>query len=473
MKIVIVGSGISGLAAAFSILQSDSNADLTILEAEQRVGGIISTRIENECVIEEGPDSFLTTKPWALELCRSLNLEDQILQTNESNRRAFIALDGELQPLPEGFMLLAPTKIYPFLDSKILSAGGKIKGLLEAFKPPVGEDIDETLKSFALRRFGQEMFEKIVQPMVGGIYTGDPEKLSALATVPQFVEMERKHGSIGRAILNKSLVKSSDSGARYSAFVTLKSGLQTLTDTLADSIGRDKIRLACRVQYMVQTGQRWKLKTNDGNEFDADIVVLATPAKASSSILQNVDRELSADFLSVEYSSSVVLNMLFNAENIGHPMDGFGFVVPELERRSIIACSFSSTKFKGRAPQNKVLMRVFLGGILHPELFDCSDGDLLQSALKDLRHYLKITSYPQKIWIKRWPSAMPQYNVGHLQLVKRMKERFAKHDRLIWTGSALTGVGIPDCVRAGLKAAERVQKWVETHKDSVAVVSTD
>ncbi len=470
MKIVIVGSGISGLAAAFSILKSDSSADLTILEADQRVGGIISTRMESGCVIEEGPDSFLTTKPWALDLCRSLNLEDQILQTNESNRRALIAIDGQLQPLPEGFMLLAPTRLYPFLESKILSVGGKIMGILEAFKPPLDCDTDETLKSFAVRRFGQEMFEKIVQPMVGGIYTGDPEKLSAPATVPQFVEMERTHGSIGRAILNKALSKSSDSGARYSAFVTLKSGLQVLTNALADSIGQDKIKLACRVQDMVRIGQRWKLQMSDGSDFDADVVVLATPASASSSILKSIDQELSLDLASVEHSSSAVLNMLFNAEDIGHPIDGFGFVVPELEHRSIIACSFSSTKFKGRAPQHKVLMRVFLGGILHPDVFAYSDGGLVQSALKDLRHYLKITSYPQEIWIKRWSNAMPQYNVGHLQLVKRIKERFARHDHLIWCGSALTGVGIPDCVRAGVEAAERVEKLTEAHVDSVAVV---
>lgn len=470
MKIVIVGGGISGLTAAFSILKSDARADVTVLESDQRVGGIISTRRESGCVIEEGPDSFLTTKPWALELCRSLNLEGQILQTNELNRRALIAINGQLQPLPEGFMLLAPTKIYPFLDSKILSASGKIMGILEVFKPSFSGNTDETLKDFAVRRFGQEMYDRIVQPMVGGIYTGDPEKLSALATVPQFVEMEREHGSIGRAFLSKSLIKTSDSGARYSAFVTLQSGLQTLTDALADAIGRDRIKLACRVQDIVQIGQRWKLKISDGTDFDSDIVVLATPARALSPILQSLDQDLSASLASVEHSSSAVLNILLNAEDIGHPMNGFGFVVPELERKSIIACSFSSTKFKGRAPQNKVLMRVFMGGMLHSDVYAFSDGDLLQSALKDLRCYLNITSYPQKIWIKRWHNAMPQYNVGHLELVKRIKDHFARHDRLVWSGSALTGVGIPDCVKAGFEAANRVQELIKVQTDPVTVI---
>ena len=459
MKIVIVGSGISGLAAAFSILRSDPTADLTILEAELRVGGIISTRFESGCVIEEGPDSFLTTKPWALELCQALKLEDQILQTNETNRRAFIARDGLLQPLPEGFMLLAPTKIYPFLDSNILSAHGKLMGIMEVFKSPSLDDADETLKNFAVRRFGQEMFDRIVQPMVGGIYTGDPERLSALATIPQFIEMERKHGSVGKAILKNHQIKSSDGGARYSAFVTLKSGLQTLVDALTNLIGSDRIQLGCRVQELSRDGQRWRLGTLDGRTIDADVVVLATPTGSLSSIIKSVDQTLSADLASVEHSSSVVLNMLFDASDIEHPMDGFGFVVPELERKSIIACSFSSIKYKGRAPQNKVLLRVFLGGALHPDVYDLSDGELVQAALNDLRTFLKITSFPNQIWIKRWPNAMPQYHVGHLQLVKQIKEQFVKHDGLVWAGSALSGVGIPDCVRAGFEASTMVEEF--------------
>lgn len=458
MKVVIVGSGISGLTAAFSILRADPTCQLTILEAEQRIGGTISTRVEDGCVIEEGPDSFLTAKPWALDLCKMLNLEDQILQTNDAYRRAFVALKDQLIPLPEGFMLLAPTKIYPFLDSKILSLKSKLTGALELFKPPAEGTADETLKDFAVRRFGLEMFERIIQPMVAGIYTGDPEKLSAPATIPQFVEMERTHGSVAKAFLTNTDAKTSDSGARYSAFITLKAGLKTLVDALVGAIGREKFELGCRVKDLSRSGRRWKVNTDGGTTLEADAVVLATSAKSLSFLLESTDAALSSDLARVEYSSCAILIMLFDASHIEHSLDGFGFVVPEVERKNIIACSFNSSKFAGRVPPNKVLLRVFLGGELHPEIFNLSDGELVKVALHDLKTYLKINHFPEKIWVKRWTKAMPQYTMGHLQLVQTIKKRFADHEGLVWTGSALSGVGIPDCVRSGFEAAVAVQQ---------------
>ncbi len=457
MKVVVVGGGISGLTAAFSLLKAEPDADVTILEATGRIGGVISTLFDQDCVIEEGPDSFLTSKPWAVSLCEELGLSDQLIATNDANRRAFIATDGRLQPLPEGFFLLAPTKIWPFIDSPILSMRGKIAAALEPFKAPIQRCQDETLKDFVVRRFGDELFERIAQPMVGGIYTGDSEKLSAAATLPQFVEMEQKYGSVTRGLLNNGRLNSKDSGARYSAFASINLGLQALVETLGDKIGRDKIQLNCGLRTISSSAARWKLVTCSGHSQEADVVVLAAPAKSVSGIISSLDSSLSANLASIEHTSSAILNLLFDRNDITHPLDGFGFVVPERERKSIIACSFSSTKFKGRAPANKVLMRVFLGGALHPEVFALSDGNLIKVALEDLRTYLGITSYPLKIWLKRWPNAMPQYHLGHLELVQEIKRRFLHHRGLIWAGSALTGVGIPDCVRAGFEAAQLVR----------------
>ncbi|RTL36252.1 MAG: protoporphyrinogen oxidase [Candidatus Melainabacteria bacterium] len=470
MKVVIVGSGISGLTTAFSLLRNNPDLDVKILEADNRIGGTISTRLESGCVIEEGPDSFLTTKPWALELCNLLNLQGQILQTNDANRRALIALNDELLPLPEGFMLLAPTKIYPFLDSKILSLNSKLNGAMEIFKAPAKDIGDETLKEFAVRRFGQEMFERIIQPMVAGIYTGDPDKLSAAATIPQFVEMEKNFGSVGKAFLNNAVSKSSDSGARYSAFITLKSGLQTLVEALTAAIGSERIELGCRVEKLTPADGKWKVNCSDGRHFDADAVVLAASARALSAIIRSTDDALAEALGRVEYSSCAVLNMLFDACHIGRALDGFGLVVPEIEKKKIIACSFASTKFAGRAPAGMALVRVFLGGELHPEIFALSDGDMIQAALHDLRTYLKISHFPRKIWIKRWTKAMPQYTVGHLALVERLKARFGQHQGLVWTGSALSGVGIPDCVRAGFDAAVSVQELTKNSQKSPALV---
>jgi len=246
-------------------------------------------------------------------------------------------------------------------------------------------------------------------------------------------------------------------GARYSAFATLKLGLYSLIEALSDNIGRNKIRLNTGLLTVSRADKRWNLALCNGETEVTDVVVLAAPAKSVSTIISSFDSILSTDLARIEHTSSAIINMLFDQKEIAHPLDGFGFVVPELERKSIIACSFSSTKFKGRAPSGKVLMRVFLGGALQPDVFALSDGDLIRVALEDLRTYLGISSYPEKIWIKRWANSMPQYHIGHLELVRQIKVRFSSHAGLIWAGSALTGVGIPDCIRSGFEAAESVR----------------
>jgi oxygen-dependent protoporphyrinogen oxidase len=222
---------------------------------------------------------------------------------------------------------------------------------------------------------------------------------------------------------------------------------------------------------------RWNITVDNSfnssgqrQDFDADIVVLSTPAKALSPIMQSTDASIAAALSKVQYSSSAVLNMLFDASDIDQTINGFGFVVPEIEKRSILACSFSSTKFAGRVPPNKVLLRVFVGGVLHPELFELSDGELIQTALHDLRAYMKISRYPNRVWIKRWTKAMPQYNLGHFELVQNLKRQFAAHEGLVWCGSALTGVGIPDCVRAGFESATAVQELIGKYPRSTVSV---
>lgn len=456
MKVVIVGSGISALATAFFLLKNNSNIEIQMLEATSRIGGVIGTTLEANCIIEEGPDSFLTTKPWAIDLCHELGLSDEIIGTNQTDRRAFVAYDGKLEPVPEGFVLLAPTKIWSLIDSPMLSIKGKIDAALEVFRPAYDSTEDETLKSFIVRRFGEEMFERIAQPMVGGIYTGDPAKLSASATLPQFVEMEHKYGSVTRGMLSNGHHNGKDSGARYSAFATLRTGMQTLVDKLVERIGASKIRLNASVRTISRVADRWKITTCSGDLIDADAIVLAAPAHKVSNIVSSFDSVLSSCLEKIEHASSAVINLLFDQEDLSHKLDGFGFVVPERERKSIIACSFSSNKFMGRAPRDKVLLRVFLGGTLHPEIYGLSDGDMIKVAVDDLRTYLSINRYPRKIWLRRWPMSMPQYNVGHLELVKDIKRKFAAHPGLIWAGSSLSGVGIPDCVRSGLEAAELI-----------------
>ncbi|HEY9677445.1 MAG TPA: protoporphyrinogen oxidase [Drouetiella sp.] len=456
MDIVVIGAGISGLASAHSLLKRFPSANLQVLEASGHCGGIISTLYEDGCIVEEGPDSFLSTKPWAVQLCNDLNLGGQIIQTNESNRKALVASSGEILPLPEGFFLLAPTKIWPFIDSKVLSLSGKLSAACEIFREKNVRVREETIKQFVTRRFGQELFDRIAQPMVGGIYTGDPDKLSAQATLPQFVEMERKYGSVIKGLMRERGKLTADSGARYSAFVSLRNGMQELVDSLVRSIGSERIITNCPVSRLEKSGSTWSVQTAEGKTIRADSVVLAVPAPALAKLLSGIDDELSTELKTVEYSSCAVLNLLFDESDITKPINGFGFVVPEIERKSLLACSFSSNKFVGRVPAGKVLMRAFMGGALHPDVFELSDGDLVRQTLTDLNAYLGITTYPQRVWIKRWGKSMPQYHIGHVDLVERIKSRFANLDGLVWAGSALQGVGIPDCVRSGIEAAQAV-----------------
>jgi oxygen-dependent protoporphyrinogen oxidase len=478
--VIVIGAGISGLVAAHSLLtrsdgQHGGKADssqagaqaslpaaegsrrLTILEGSDRIGGVIATSTESGYVVEHGPDSFLTTKPWAIDLCEKLGLSDQIIGTNSKNRRAFVAYNDRLEPLPAGFMLIAPSQLWSFLDSPVLSMDGKLRAVWEMFSGPDSGPTDESLKSFIVRRFGLELYERIAQPMVAGIYTGDPSQLSARATMPQFIELQRKYGSVIRGLMLNE--KRTEGGARYGAFATLRGGMADLTTRLTEKIGLERIRLKTRVRSLRRADGRWRLATDDGDEYSADAVIFAVPPHVVAQIVTGFDPALAQSLSRIESASSAIINLLFRKEQINHALDGFGFVVPEREQKSIIACSFSSVKFPGRAPKDKCLFRAFLGGALHPDIFALSDGDLLKVALRDLQTYLGLTAFPEEVWVKRWPGSMPQYKVGHLERVKEIKYAFAAHPGLIWSGNSLGGVGIPDCVKSGQDAATLVNHF--------------
>jgi len=462
VDVLVVGAGISGLVAAHTILcRSSANQlpRLTVLEASDRIGGVIATSTDSGYVVEHGPDSFLTTKPWALELCEKLDLGDQIIGTNSKHRRAFVAYNDALVPLPAGFMLMAPSQLWSFFDSPVLSIDAKLRVMWEMFSAAgaQADPTDESLKSFIVRRFGLELYERIAQPMVAGIYTGDPSQLSARATMPQFVELQRKYGSVIRGLMLNE--KRQDGGARYGAFATLRGGMADLTKRLTERIGLDRIHLRTPVRSLRAADNRWCLTTAQGQEYRADAVIFAVPPKIVAQIVCGLDPALAASLSRIESASSATINLLFQRDQINHPLDGFGFVVPEREQKSIIACSFSSVKFPGRAPKDKCLFRAFLGGALHPDVFALSDGDLLKVALRDLQTYLGLTSFPEEVWVKRWPESMPQYKVGHLEAVKEIKYAFAQHPGLIWSGNSLGGVGIPDCVKSGQDAAALVNHF--------------
>jgi oxygen-dependent protoporphyrinogen oxidase len=463
--VVIIGGGITGLAAAHRLLEktreSDAAIELTLLESSNRLGGIVQTTERDGFLLERGPDSFISEKPAALDLTKRLGLESRLIETNSQYRRSFVVSRGRLLPVPEGFHLLAPARFWPFFKSGIFSPAGKVRMALELLVPRAANGTDESLANFVRRRFGREALERMAQPMVGGIYTADPEKLSLRATMPRFLEMERQHGSLIRALRKQNSDASREtSGARYSLFLSFDRGMQVLTDELAQQVSNANVslRLNTAVTSVAresgESGDIWRLTTANGETLVADALCLALPAYTSAQLLANVDSKLAAALSAISYASSATINLAYRREDIPRPLDGFGFVVPFIEGRSLIACSFSSVKFAGRAPADHVLLRAFLGGALQPEALDRSDSELLAAVRKDLRDLLGVNKEPLFAEITRWKQSMPQYDLGHLERVNDIEERLTSLPGLTLAGNAFTGLGISDCIRTGEAAAE-------------------
>lgn len=481
-RVVIVGGGISGLAASHRLVELQSQdaaranrqrVELLLLEASSRLGGTVRTYRREGFLLEGGPDSFISEKPAALELAKRVGLAGRIIQTNERHRRSFVVRGGRLRPTPEGFQLLAPSRMLPFLTSGIFTWRGKARMAFDLFLPrrrgANGFD-DESLAAFVRRRFGREALERMAQPMVGGIYTADPEVLSLRATMPRFLEMERRHRSLILAMWRNARRTEAEarhvrgaSGARYSLFLSFDEGVQVLTRAVASRLPEGAVRLNTRVESLAPrpTGsegaqRRWLLKTSDGETIEADAVCLALPAYASARLLRDVDDELADELDAVPYASTATVNLAYRRADIPHPLDGFGFVVPFVERRATLACTFSSVKFAGRAPEGHALLRAFVGGALQPEMFDLDEDRMIGAVRRDLQDLLGVSAPPLLAHVERWPRSMAQYHVGHLARVERIRSRLRSMPTLALCGNAFEGAGLPDCVRAGESAMDAI-----------------
>ena len=451
-RIVIIGGGISGLAAAHRVLELNRAAHVTILEASGRLGGTIQTEHRDGFLLERGPDSFISEKPQAIALAKRLGLESQLIQTNEEYRRSFIVRKGRLRAVPEGFQLMAPSRMWPFITSDIFSLPGKMRMAADLFLPrnSTNGTTDESLASFVRRRLGQEALVRMAQPMVGGIYTADPETLSLRATLPRFLDMEQKHRSLILAMLRQGRAqKTGTSGARYSLFVSFERGMQVLVDAVTRI--RADFFLNTRVQRITYD-QGWKIYTDKEEQFEADAVCLAVPAYVAASLLS--DTRLAEKLRAIKYASTATINFGYRRAAIKHPLNGFGFVVPVVEKRSLIACTFSNVKFSGRAPDGQVLLRAFAGGALQPEIFALDETEMAKRVEADLRELLGISEEPLFVEVAKWERSMPQYEVGHLERVTEIERRAGEMPGLALAGNAYHGAGIPDCVRSGEAAAE-------------------
>lgn len=456
-RVAVIGGGISGLAAAHRLVElsraHDRRIDLRLLESSQRLGGVIATERSDGFVIEAGPDSFLSEKPAALRLCARLGLTDHLVSTREQFRRTSVVHGGRLHPLPDGFLLLAPTRFWPLVTTPLFSWPGKLRMALDLVLPRARDAGDESLTGFVTRRLGREALERVAQPLVGGIYTADPDLLSLAATMPRFLEMERTERSVILAMWRqqrRAAATNNGSGARWSLFLSFDSGLQCLVDRLAQELPEGVVSLGQPARVVERTATGWRV---DG-DLECDAVVLAVPAPAAARLVRAVDTALADELAAIPYASSATVTLAFRREDVPHPLDSFGFVVPHSERRALLAATFSSLKYAGRAPAEFVLIRVFVGGALRPELVELDDTELRKVIHRELADLLGVRAQPVLTRIARWPFSMPQYHVGHLDRLERIEARRAPLGGLYLTGNAYGGVGIPDCIRSGESAAE-------------------
>ena len=474
---IVVGAGLAGLIAAEALACPPSGrqaADVTLIDQAPRAGGVIGTVRRDGWLVECSADSFLATRPEGMALVLRLGLSDELLPIAPGVRRALIFRGGRTLPVPAGFRLLAPGRIDSIIGSELLSPAGKWRVLLERLIPPRARSTppveDESLESFAVRRLGREAFERIVQPLVAGIWTADPARLSMAAACPEFWEMEVRHGSLSageRARLRQGDAGSEASGARYGQFVTLASGMETLVARLAARLETAGVR------RIVGTAQTLERQGNDGwsltvasqspgggspppETLRAEGVVVAVPSAAAAAILTPVDRELAAQLGEIEYAGSAVVSLGFKRTDVAHPLDAAGMVVPRIEGRKALAISFSSSKFPHRTPAGCVLVRVFLGGALDPAVNQLNDEALVALALGEAADLIGARGDPLLVQVNRWARAMPQYHLGHLVRVARIKERLKQFPGLALAGNAYEGVGIPQVIASGQAAATRL-----------------
>jgi protoporphyrinogen/coproporphyrinogen III oxidase len=464
LRIVVVGGGIAGLAAAHRLLELSAARrapiDLILVEASDRLGGTIATEQIDGYLIEGGPDSFLTEKPWALALCDRLGLSERLIPTQGAHRRTFVVHHGRLVPLPDGFVLLAPSRLGPLWRSPLLSWRGKIRATMDLVLPKRRGEEDESVGAFVTRRFGHEVLDRVVQPLVTGIYTVDPAGVSLRATMPRFAEMERRHGSVIRALRRSpgSRGGQDGSGPRWSLFAAPAGGMQELVSGLAGRLPASSVKLRRRVTSLGRSSgpRTWRVNLAEGTTLLADGVILAVPASRSARLVGGLDPDLGRELSTIPYHSSAIVTLVYPRAEIRHALDGFGFVVPHAEGRSILACAFSSLKYPGRAPEGDVLLRAFLGGERAQGVLDRDDADLAALVQQDLGPLLGISSAPTLVRVHRHPASMPEYQVGHPDRVAAIQVRVARYPGLAVAGNAYTGVGIPDCIRSGEEAAERV-----------------
>jgi protoporphyrinogen/coproporphyrinogen III oxidase len=469
MRIAIIGGGTAGLAAAYELEKAratGASVEYTLFEERARLGGSLASEIVNGAVLERGPDSFLTEKPAAAELCRELGLGDQLIPSNDAARKTYIVVRNRLVALPDGLMFLVPTKLIPTALTPLFSFGTKMRMAMELLHPPRPAMGDESVAALVERHFGREAVDRLADPLLSGIYGGDATQLSAQTVLARMVEMERQYGSLTRGMLAahgkmRAMAKTSSNkahgGTTRPIFTALRGGMQQLVDALIARLDPASVRTATPVRAIAKTDGGWSVATGNARE-EYDGLIMAAPAWVAGALLGPSDAALGADLRGIPYSSSITINLVYNETKIGRLPKGFGFLVPAVEGRSMLACTFVHRKFLGRTPAGKAVFRAFLGGTKKEALLDAPDDELVAVVRREMSEILgaKVFSAsvePEHAQVSRWRRAMAQYAVGHKDRMDRIKERVAALPGLRLAGNAYDGIGVPDCIRLGRNSA--------------------
>jgi len=459
--VVIVGGGITGLSAAYALQrlrqQAGMSLRVTLIEQDDRLGGKVGTVQQDGFLIDTGPDSFLAQKPWAVQLCRELGMEDEIIAP--SARQFFMLIRGKLHAVPHELVSLVPEKPEALWRASFLSFWGKLRASIEGFVPALRGADDESLGAFMRRRFGREFAQKFAEPLMAGVHAGHPDRLSMAAVYPMYWNMEREHGSITRGLLHLRRQRPPDKGTRRaSPFVALRYGMGSLIERLARNLNEVDIRLSTTVVGVAPLpDNRLQVLLHEGEPLPAEAVILSTPAYVTAKWLRPFGAEAANLLGEIPYASTAVVSLAYRREAIEHPLDGSGFLVPRGEPFPITGCTWSSSKWAGRAPDGYVLLRVFIGYAGADQIVEQQEDDQLARMAQDtLRPLLGIRGEAVLVRVDRWLKAMPQYEVGHLQRVQHIEQSLSAFPNLVLAGSAFRGIGVPDCIKQGKEAAERV-----------------
>jgi protoporphyrinogen/coproporphyrinogen III oxidase len=468
-RIIIIGGGIAGLAAAYySTIQASEaglNVDVVLLEADDRWGGKILTERRDGFVIEGGPDTFLATKPWGVALARELGLEGRLQGTNPHQKNTYVMRSGRLLPLPEGLTMMIPTRFSPMIRTGLLTWPQKARMGMDFVIPSKSLNGDESLGSFISRRLGRAAYERLIEPLMSGIYAGDGDLLSIRSTFPYLIDMETKHGGLikgalaaRRQMAARTSGKVGANGSSRSIFLTPKTGLAELVEALLvflNEAGVD-LRTNAAVRRVLPSNNAYRVELANGQVLDAGSVILAAPAYASGEILQELDPNLAAELTAIEYTSTATISLAYRKEDLPRPLDGYGYVIPRREGRNALACTWTSTKFPHRAPEKHALLRVFVGRAGQEDDILWDEEGLVEVARDELRHTLSITADPLFGRVFIWEKAMPQYNLGHSERLARVDDALKRWPGLALAGNGYRGIGIPDCIHSGQIASKQL-----------------